>query len=112
MTELIRVDFKKGKIESRRDLEKPIPQWKAAKDPDFKGFVEGFALACEMAHASGGDWRRAIIVVQDSPPGEDDYCFVVWDNTTIDHESVCASLELAMTKVVVDQQVEDKNEPL
>uniref|UniRef100_A0AAU6W149 Uncharacterized protein n=1 Tax=Pseudomonas phage Nican01 TaxID=3138540 RepID=A0AAU6W149_9CAUD len=110
MSELIKVDFKARKVTGRQDLDVvPHTDWKAAKDPLFKEFVNGLAMAAESFKAMGGDWTRAVIVMHDpNPPGRDEICFTIWDSNIQTNEEVSDSLMIACSKVDIDGEPGDE----
>lgn len=109
MSELISVDFKAGVVTQRVDLDKPvvIPEWSAAKDPNFKAFVEGIAYAAEEMHKTGGSWRRMVVVVHDEAKG-DDTCYTLWDQSVIDDKEVMRILDLSKNRVANGLEVTDE----
>lgn len=108
MSELISVDFKAGLVTKRVDLDKPevIPDWSAAKDPDFKAFVEGIAYAVEAMHKAGGTWRRMIVVVQDDQI-EEKACYTLWDQSVLDDKEVMRILETSKDRVSASVEAKD-----
>jgi hypothetical protein len=102
MSELIMVDFKKREVIKRTDLEKPAPEWSAAKDAEFKRFVEGMVHVAEHMHANGRNWRRMVIVAQ-----EGDTCLAIWDEKTWGNEEVSDALMMACSKVDHEVQGEE-----
>lgn len=109
MSELINVDFKRRVVSSRQDLEViPHTPWKASKDPVFKEFVAGLAMAAESFKALGGDWTRAIIVMHDHPPGDDEVCFTIWDSNIQSNGDVSDALMIACSKVDIDGENNDE----
>lgn len=113
--ELIQVDFKRGKVKSRRQLpnkeELAAPRWVALKDPDFKEFVKGIAATAEACELYGGDWRRMVIVMCDQMPNQDEFCMTVWDNGTIQSEGVIDVLSASLNKVTDALINEDEEGP-
>jgi len=106
MSELIKVDFKERKVVNRVDLEAPVPEWSAKKDPYFKGFIEGIILSAEEMHKSGGDWRRMVIVLQDETSLEGDVCITLWDKNVVTDEQASDILMIACNKI--DIRAEEK----
>jgi hypothetical protein len=106
MSELIVVDFKKREVVKRTDLEAPIPAWSAAKDPDFKAFVEGMVAVAEAMQSDGLEWRRMVIVA-----GEGDTCFSVFDSNTWGAAEVIETLEFAVEKIATDYHKGEEGEP-
>lgn len=100
MSELIKVDFKTGVVVERIDLENPvvIPEWSAAKDPNFKAYVEGMVHIAESAHKAGGNWRRMIITLQPDA-SDNETCYTIWDQDTLTHEQASDCLMLSANKV-------------
>lgn len=108
MSELINVDFKRRAVTSRQDLDVvPHTDWKASKDPLFKEFVAGLAMAAESFKALGGDWTRAVIVMHDQPPGREEVCFTIWDSNIQTNEEVSDALMIACSKVDIDGEQGD-----
>lgn len=114
--ELILVDFKKGKVKERRQLPEkdavPADAWKALKDPDFKEWVKGVAATAEACALNGGNWRRMIMVMCDQPPGSDEFCMTLWDNSTIQSEDVIDILSESLGKVTDAMINEDEGPEL
>ncbi|ATW57942.1 hypothetical protein CNR34_00009 [Pseudomonas phage nickie] len=109
MTELIHVDFKARQVTGRRDITPvPVGEWKAAKDPIFKDYVAGLAMAAEAFHAMGGDWTRAVIVMSDPSAGEDGATFTIWDSNIQTNEEVSDALMIACSKVDIDGESGDE----
>jgi hypothetical protein len=109
MSELIKVNFKSRQVVGRQDLDVvPATEWKAAKDPIFKDYVAGLALAAEAFHAMGGDWSKAIIVMCDQAAGPNGACFTIWDSNIQTNQEVSDALMLACSKVDVDSGGEDE----
>lgn len=104
MSELIRVNFKEGIVIDRRDLEAPVPEWNAKKDPEFKDWVAGIAMLAEAANKFGGNWRRMAIVMADNPPGKESFCMTMWDNSQIPREDVVEAMHLAIEKVTKEPE--------
>lgn len=103
MSELIKVDFKSRKVTGRQDLDVvPHSEWKASKDPLFKEFVAGLAMAAESFKAIGGDWTKAIIVMCDEQAGDTGACFTIWDSNIQSNEQVSDALMMACSKVEVE----------
>lgn len=102
MSELIKVDFKKREVVQRTDLEAPQPEWRAAKDPDFKRFVEGMAHVAEHMNLKGLCWRRMAIIAQ-----EGDTCLAIWDQNVWGNEEVSDALMMACAKVDHETQGEE-----
>lgn len=108
MSELINVDFKARDVTSRQDLDVIThTEWKASKDPLFKEFVAGLALAAESFHAIGGDWTKAIIVMSDENARDGGACFTLWDSNIQTNEEVSDALMMACSKVDIDGEQGD-----
>ncbi|UIS24569.1 hypothetical protein S21ZY_007 [Pseudomonas phage ZY21] len=109
MSELIKVDFKTRKVTGRQDLDViPHSEWKAAKDPLFKEFVNGLAFAAETFAARGGDWTKAIVVMCDESAGASGECFTIWDSNIQNNEQVSDALMIACSKVDIDGEPGDE----
>lgn len=108
MSELIRVDFKKGVVTSRHDTENPSRTvWVAKNDPAFKEWLFGVEQLAEACASYGGDWRRMVMVMADNPPGKEPICMTMWDNFSIDKDEVLLALASSIEKVSMDTGMED-----
>lgn len=114
MSELISVDFKSRTVTARVDLDKPaepVPEWSAAKDPDFKVFVEAVAAVAEMVHKEGGDWRRMIFVMQNRYEDKEETCYTLYDRNTITNAEASDALMLAASKIDYSEAESQEVEP-
>lgn len=102
--ELIKVDFKSRTVQERVNLAEPAPEWRAAKDPNFKAFIEGMVHVAQNMHQDGYDWRRMVVVSQDN-----DACVILWDQSVWGKEEVSDALMMACSKV--DHEQGDEGEP-
>lgn len=63
--ELIRVDFKKGKVKSREQLGDQAPAFNPYKDEGFKAFTAAMADLAVSTASEGGDPNRMMVVAVD-----------------------------------------------
>lgn len=110
--ELIRVDFKSRKVTERAQLlskEAQEAPWVAAKDPDFKEYVQGIAELAEAMVEQGGDWKRMIVVMHDKVEADKTVCLTLYDNIALEESEVSAILTLANAKVTGTDEVMDES---
>lgn len=109
--ELIRIDFKSRKVTERAQLPSKEAQeapWVAAKDQDFKEYVQGIAELAEGMVEQGGDWKRMIVVMHDKVD-EKTVCLTLYDNISLEESEVSAILTLANAKVTGTDEVMDES---
>lgn len=93
--ELIKLNFKTGKVISRRTLE-GREKYNALQDPDFKFFTGEFAGLVNAAAEEGVDPRRLVSIVTDDTAGCD---MLMFDERYITRQEVIASLRRLLQKL-------------
>ncbi len=103
MSELIKVNFKAGRVEERIDLDNPLPpagNWKAMKDKTFLGWLSNIGYVAEvMVNQFGGDWRQMAVVIFDKNIGENGTCLTLWDQDEMDEEGVKLLLSASLLRL-------------
>lgn len=103
--EIIRVDFRDGRIVGRMkpDSQEPKEPWVAAKDPAFKSYIAGIAaFAEEMVNGEGADWSRMLCVIHDPNIGNtesDGICATLFDTSVLNDEEAELSLAIAILRM-------------
>lgn len=93
--ELIKINFKTGKVVSRRDLEAK-EQYNPLQDPDFKFFTGELANLAKAAWEDGADPRRLVGFVTDETADTD---MLIYDNSLVSDLDVLNSLKRLVVKV-------------
>lgn len=101
MCELIKVDFKQGRVIGRGPTDPPPKAiWQAKKDPDFKEWMGNLAYVAEMmVNELDGDWRRMVAVFFDPNCGENGQCLTIWDNNTITDKEAMVALSVSLLRL-------------
>lgn len=95
--ELIRVNFKKGVVESREQLtEDGRPEYVPFQDEHFKMMTRETAELAKMAHDSGANPRRMVVIVMDE---QAEFDASMYDSDVVSDEEVIAGLKRAIAKI-------------
>lgn len=100
--ELIRVNFKKGVIESRETLtEDGRAEYVPFQDEHFKMMTRETAELANMAHKHGANPRRMVVLVIDE---QAEFDASMYDSEVLSDEEVIAGLKRAVAKILAQSQ--------
>jgi len=103
--ELIRVDFKKGRVRSRETLAGEATPYNPYQDEHFKMMTSQIAELAKMAHEDGADPRKMVVVVLDE---DAEYDASMADDRYLDLDEQIAGLKRIVAKL--EKAREDEND--